>query len=249
VAAHARLRQSGLALDTAARACDAVARYATGGRSRRRRAPSAPWRVGDGWVEGVLDQPDTPRLRAHDSQVQTPTRPRQLRQVGRRLGISGERVRQLETQALSKRDVSDGVTAAEWVGAAKRMTAPERRFRPQRWDWTWITRLRPWWWILLQRVPAPLALAINALGFAVALPSALDAGAGGASSPVWAIVLGAGLPFSVLRAWRWWRRRHPAPGSWRRPANAIKPLEEAHPTAERAGRLCRLVSGRAARRR
>jgi hypothetical protein len=48
-----------------------------------------------------------------------------LRQIGMRLGISGERVRQLETQALSKLDVGDGVSGSEWVVAAKRMTALE----------------------------------------------------------------------------------------------------------------------------
>lgn len=95
--------------------------------------------------------------------------------------------------------------------------ARARRFRPHRWDWSWITRLRPWWWILLQRVPAPVALALNAVGFAVVLPGALDASADGGSSPVWAIAFGVGLPFSVLRSWRWWRRRHPARDSWRRP--------------------------------
>jgi hypothetical protein len=74
-----------------------------------------------------------------------------------------------------------------------------RRLRPWRWDWAWLTRLRPWWWLLLQRVPPPGALAMN-VAAAVAFP-----------------LLALGIPFSAWRTWRWYRRRHPARGSWRAP--------------------------------
>ena len=84
-----------------------------------------------------------------------------------------------------------------------------RRYAPARWDWSWPTRLRPWWWLLLQRIPAPLALALNA----VLLPAAIVARLG-----LWIALLGIGLPFSIRRTWRWWRREHPGRDSWRPPA-------------------------------
>ena len=74
-----------------------------------------------------------------------------------------------------------------------------RRFRPWRWDWRWLTQLRPWWWLLLQRVPAPGALAIN-VGAAVIFP-----------------LLALGIPFSVWRTWRWYRREYPGRASWQPP--------------------------------
>ena len=84
-----------------------------------------------------------------------------------------------------------------------------RRFKPHRWDWSWPARLRPWWWVLLTKLPAPLLLAINLLLFAGALAGLLV---------VWALVLGIALPFSFMRTWRWFRRRHPGASSWRPPA-------------------------------
>lgn len=74
-----------------------------------------------------------------------------------------------------------------------------RRFKPWRWDWSWITRLRPWWWLVLQRIPPPIALALNI--------------AAGIAAPL--ILLG--VPFSAWRAWLWYRRVRPGAGSWRAP--------------------------------
>ncbi len=51
--------------------------------------------------------------------------PQSLRQIGKRVGVSGERVRQLESRALSKLGVEDGMTAGEWVDQAKRVRRPE----------------------------------------------------------------------------------------------------------------------------
>ena len=84
-----------------------------------------------------------------------------------------------------------------------------RRLKPQRWDAAWPTRLRPWWWILLTQLPAPLLLTCNAVFLA---------GAIAAERPVWIFALGLALPFSLMRVWRWFRRRHPGAGSWRPPA-------------------------------
>ena len=64
-------------------------------------------------------------------------------------------------------------------------TVRARRFKPHRWDWSWPTRLRPWWWVLLTKLPAPLLLAVNLLLFAGALAGLLV---------VWALVLGIALP-------------------------------------------------------
>ncbi len=83
-----------------------------------------------------------------------------------------------------------------------------RRRRPDRWDWRWITRLRPWWWLLLARLPAPILLAANValLVAAVATPIVF-----------WIVALGLALPFSARRTYKWWRRRHPGADSWRPP--------------------------------
>jgi Flp pilus assembly protein TadD len=75
-----------------------------------------------------------------------------------------------------------------------------RRLKPWRWDWTWILRLRPWWWLALERVPPPYALLIN-IGVGLLVPLLL-----------------LGVPFSAWRAWRWYRRAHPGRSSWRPPA-------------------------------
>lgn len=48
-----------------------------------------------------------------------------MRQIGNRVGISGERVRQLESRALSRLGVDDGMSAGEWVDQAKRVRRPE----------------------------------------------------------------------------------------------------------------------------
>jgi tetratricopeptide (TPR) repeat protein len=97
-------------------------------------------------------------------------------------------------------------------GATRQLVIDDRRARrlkPHRWDWTWPGRLRPWWWIALTKLPAPLLLAANLLLFAGALAGVLV---------VWAFVLGIALPFSLMRTWRWFRRRHPGADSWRPPA-------------------------------
>jgi hypothetical protein len=94
-------------------------------------------------------------------------------------------------------------------GAARRASGPTaqllldehraKRLKPWRWDWSWIVRLRPWWWLALQRIPPPYALALNiAAGLVVPL-------------------LLIGVPFSAWRAWRWYRRMNPGSGSWRPP--------------------------------
>ena len=84
-----------------------------------------------------------------------------------------------------------------------------RRYKPWRWDLSWLLRLRPWWWILLQRVSPPIALLLNIGVVALAV-------AGGAVVP--AVVFGIGVPLSAWRVWRWYRRVHPSAGSWRPPA-------------------------------
>jgi hypothetical protein len=84
-----------------------------------------------------------------------------------------------------------------------------RRWRPQRWNWRWITRLRPWWWLLLARLPPPILLAANLVLLVAAI-----------AGPVrfWVVAFGLALPFSARRTHRWWRRRHPGASSWRPPA-------------------------------
>jgi len=52
-------------------------------------------------------------------------RPRTLRQIGRRFGISGERVRQIEQQALHRLGVSDGMPARGPAGAPQQARASE----------------------------------------------------------------------------------------------------------------------------
>jgi Flp pilus assembly protein TadD len=89
--------------------------------------------------------------------------------------------------------------------------ARARRTDPRRWDWSWPTRLRPLWWILLMKIPPPIALALHVTALAAAL-------AGGAW--FWVVVLAIGLPFNAVRAWRGWRRTHPGRDSWRPPPAA-----------------------------
>jgi hypothetical protein len=62
---------------------------------------------------------------------------------------------------------------------------------------------------VLLRIPPPIALTLNV----VALDGAIAGAAGG-----WVVLLTIALPFSARRARRWWRREHPARGSWRPPA-------------------------------
>jgi tetratricopeptide (TPR) repeat protein len=84
-----------------------------------------------------------------------------------------------------------------------------RRLKPHRWDWGWPTRLRPWWWIVLSRQPPPLLLGLNVAFLLLAIAAGLA---------IWILALTIALPFSALRTWRWYRRRHPGAGSWRPPA-------------------------------
>ncbi len=56
---------------------------------------------------------------------------------------------------------------------------------------------------MLERIPPPVALGVNAAGPLLALNSPYR---------LWIVVLGLALPFSVLRAWRWWRRLRPRRG-------------------------------------
>jgi Flp pilus assembly protein TadD len=86
--------------------------------------------------------------------------------------------------------------------------ARARRLHPARWDWRWPTRLRPWWWLLLQRAPTELIVPLNVGLLVLAALGRLW---------VWVVVLGLGLPFSARRVWRVWRRAHPGSGSWRPP--------------------------------
>jgi tetratricopeptide (TPR) repeat protein len=83
-----------------------------------------------------------------------------------------------------------------------------RRLRPRSWDWSWPTRLRPWWWVVLTQLPAPLLLAANVFFLGVAIAGLLA---------FWIVALGLALPFSAIRTWRWYRRRRPGTGSWRPP--------------------------------
>ena len=83
-----------------------------------------------------------------------------------------------------------------------------RRFRPREWDWSASTRLRPWWWVALERLPAPAAFVLNA-GLVAALAR---------THSLLLFLLMIALPFSGLRAYRWVRRRRPAASSWRPPA-------------------------------
>jgi Flp pilus assembly protein TadD len=85
-----------------------------------------------------------------------------------------------------------------------------RRYRPARWDWRAPTRLRPWWWIVLTKIPPPAAFAVNLALFV------LDVAGG---STFGAVVFGVALPFSGHRLWRWARRRWPGRDSWRPPSD------------------------------
>jgi tetratricopeptide (TPR) repeat protein len=84
-----------------------------------------------------------------------------------------------------------------------------RRFKPARWDWRWPTRLRPWWWILLAKLPPPILLALNLVLLVPALADPV---------PVWLAILAVWLAINVRRSWRWYRRRVPGASSWRPPA-------------------------------
>jgi hypothetical protein len=44
------------------------------------------------------------------------------------------------------------------------------------------------------------------------------AGAIAGEQAIWVLALGIALPFSLMRFWRWFRRRHPSASSWRPPA-------------------------------
>jgi Tfp pilus assembly protein PilF len=85
-----------------------------------------------------------------------------------------------------------------------------RRFHPLRWEWRWVTRLRPWWWLLIREVtkqiPASLLFGINIGALALA---------GIAQNGEWAIILAVALLFTSRRFYRLWRRKHPPRGSWR----------------------------------
>jgi len=72
-------------------------------------------------------------------------RPQTLNQIGRRFGISGERVRQIETRALQRLSESNGHMAGKQAVHGKRPTPPE----------THLTRnaLQAWTLLLLRREP------------------------------------------------------------------------------------------------
>ncbi len=108
---------------------------------------------------------------------------------------------------------------ARWVnlrrlpGGARTLVADDaraRRLRPSQWDWSWPSRLRPWWWLLFQRLPPELALLLNVALFVLVVI---------AGSAIWAVLLGLALPVSGQRAWKAWRRAHPGRDSWRPPEN------------------------------
>ena len=94
--------------------------------------------------------------------------------------------------------------------------ARARRYRPREWDWAYPTRLRPWWWSMLKRMPAPRALVLHGAVFAALLAAALQPRAS-VGLAVLTVASGFALPFSVRRAWRWWRIRHPSARSWSPP--------------------------------
>jgi tetratricopeptide (TPR) repeat protein len=87
--------------------------------------------------------------------------------------------------------------------------ARSRRLKPWRWNWKWPTRLRPWWWLALERAPwqtiVPANLGLVVLGLL-------------AQNAVLVVIFALGLPFSARKTWRAWRRAHPGRGSWRPPA-------------------------------
>ena len=86
--------------------------------------------------------------------------------------------------------------------------ARSRRLKPWRWNWKWPTRLRPWWWLALERAPwqtiVPANLGLVVLGLL-------------AQNAVLVVIFALGLPFSARKTWRAWRRAHPGKGSWRPP--------------------------------
>jgi Flp pilus assembly protein TadD len=86
--------------------------------------------------------------------------------------------------------------------------ARARRLRPSQWDWGWPSRLRPWWWLALQRLRPEIALLLHVTVFVLVLV---------AGSKIWAVVIGLAIPLSIQRAWKAWRRTHPGRDSWRPP--------------------------------
>ncbi len=69
-----------------------------------------------------------------------------LQQIGKQIGVSGPRVRQLETRALSRLGVGEGMTAGEWVDQAKRVGQAEPALRRH--------ALQAWTLLLLHQGPA-----------------------------------------------------------------------------------------------
>jgi hypothetical protein len=89
-----------------------------------------------------------------------------------------------------------------------------RRFNPSRWDTRRAKRLRPWWWLALKRVPAPVALLVNAAILALTVSVALKSSKSLHDVLLWLLISGVALPASIRRAWRWWRIKHPPASSW-----------------------------------
>lgn len=85
-----------------------------------------------------------------------------------------------------------------------------RRFKPWRWDYSRVLALRPWWWLAFERMHPWRALGLNVAVLAAALAGRLT---------FIVVLMGLALPASVLRAWRWERRRRGSAGSWRPPAD------------------------------
>ena len=103
--------------------------------------------------------------------------------------------------------------------------ARARRLRPGRWDWRWVTRLRPWWWVLGREVgrqiPAALVLSLNV----VVLALYGFAWAGGNRESAWGVAIAlVPLPFTARRFHRGWRRKHS-----RRPPHSTDRLPSTEP--------------------
>jgi tetratricopeptide (TPR) repeat protein len=91
--------------------------------------------------------------------------------------------------------------------------ARQRRTQPQTWDRGRARRLRPWWWLAMKRIPPRYALAANIALLAIFALQMQSPGH--RSSAAWTVVLALALPFSIRRAWHWWRIRHPGAKSWK----------------------------------